>query len=140
MPKEKNTINADDIADKLMNYFGRDVYEVKSQYVKGQLSEYKSPSEFPTVIDFCKQNNIKYQSLMQMLDVKNRKRYLKLQNAYEFVKKIQEKFILQNALTGRYNPVFSIFAMKNLAGWRDGQDLNLNTKNWANIAKKTKLK
>lgn len=135
MAKKKYHIDPNSLADELIDYFGANSFVEKTLLVKGQPVEGKQAVEFPVLIDFLRQKKIPLDTFMQWLKPENRKRYLKLHLAYQSCKELQLKFILQNALQGRYNPVFSIFASKNLFGWKDSQDVNLNQKTWSTIAK-----
>ncbi len=48
--------------------------------------------------------------------------------AYARCKKLQEHYLVLNALHGRYNASFAIFTAKNLFGWRDTQDLEIRAR------------
>lgn len=43
--------------------------------------------------------------------------------AYEFAKGVQETKLFKMGLSRKYNPAMAIFALKNVAGWRDTQDI-----------------
>lgn len=44
-------------------------------------------------------------------------------DAYKKAKDLQEAFLAECALKNLHNPVFTMFAMKNMCGWRDEQYL-----------------
>lgn len=44
-------------------------------------------------------------------------------DAYKKAKEIQLDMLLQNGLAGHYNSAFGIFALKNMFGWRDKQEI-----------------
>lgn len=50
------------------------------------------------------------------------KKYPEFQVALKEAKKLQEEHIATNGLNGSFNSSFSIFTLKNVAGWRDRTD------------------
>ncbi len=48
-------------------------------------------------------------------------KYPEFSDAYKKIKDIQERNIVHGALTGKYNPTFSIFFAKNNLGYKDQQ-------------------
>lgn len=48
----------------------------------------------------------------------------KFSDALKVCKDIQEMRIATGALKGKYNASFAIFALKNVAGWRDKQEVD----------------
>ena len=44
-------------------------------------------------------------------------------DAYKRAKQLQEEFLMETALKGVHNSTFTIFAMKNICGWRDEQHI-----------------
>ncbi len=73
---------------------------------------------YPTFHDFAKTIGVNYSTARDWVD-----RYPKFHESYNRCKKIQHEIIVKCALSGLYNASFSIFAMKNIAGWRDKREL-----------------
>lgn len=51
------------------------------------------------------------------------KKYPEFRSALKVAKNIQEELIAINGLNNSYNASFSIFTLKNVAGWRDVKDI-----------------
>lgn len=49
-------------------------------------------------------------------------------HAYNRAKDIQEQFLIDKGLKAEYNPYFTGLTLKNIAGWRDKQDVDHTTK------------
>ena len=47
----------------------------------------------------------------------------KFSDALKRAKEMQESKIAKGGLTGKYNSTFAIFTLKNVAGWRDKQEI-----------------
>lgn len=50
-------------------------------------------------------------------------KYPEFQDAYKRAKDLQKEFLIETALKGVHNSTFTIFAMKNMCGWRDEHHL-----------------
>lgn len=75
-------------------------------------------NEYPTIGDFCKQNNISRSCINSWA-----KRHQEFEIALKIAKEYQHEFLIKNALIGRYSAGFAAFAMKNIAGWRDHSEV-----------------
>lgn len=69
---------------------------------------------YPTINDFAKKIDVNYVSLRRWVET-----HPEFSDAYKRAKELQHEIIIKGALIGAYNATFSIFAMKNIAGWRD---------------------
>ncbi len=65
-----------------------------------------------------------YNDWLKAKDENEAPRYPLLIEAHEIAKGLQEYIIAINAFLGLYNAQFSIFTLKNVAGWRDRQDVH----------------
>ncbi len=72
--------------------------------------------EYPMLIDFVMKIGVSYDAIQDW-----NKKYPDFNRALKSAKKFQEKIIVQNAFKNRYDKTFSIFALKNISGWRDTQ-------------------
>jgi DNA-binding XRE family transcriptional regulator len=87
--------------------------------------------EFPTKAGFACEIGVDRDTLNEWsnatLEDGETKKHPEFSVAYKQAELFQERILIQNALTGRYNAAFSIFTAKNVIGWRDKHDVNLNT-------------
>jgi hypothetical protein len=93
-------------------------------YVQALLDYMEAPvnEEFPTIAGFActvKPCRDTLHEWSKAKDGEGNLKYPQFSDAYKKVKDIQEVNIVQGALSGKYNPTFSIFFMKNNLGWKD---------------------
>lgn len=69
---------------------------------------------YPTITDFAKKIGVNRSSLHEWS-----RKHKDFSVALKEAKELQHEIIIKSALCGYYNASFSIFAMKNIAGWRD---------------------
>jgi hypothetical protein len=74
----------------------------------------------PWLDDYAEKIGVSHQTLLTW--TKANSEFLE---AYSYCKKIQENMIAENALIGKFNASFAFNALKNVAGWRDHNDLNI---------------
>jgi hypothetical protein len=60
----------------------------------------------------------------QLDELSNTDRSPKFTDAIKKAKTIQESKLVKLGMSKKYNPAMAIFALKNVAGWRDVQDIN----------------
>lgn len=74
--------------------------------------------DYPTITDFARKYNITRSSINLWAT-----KYPDFSEALKQIKELQKEIIIKGAITGVFNASFSIFAMKNIAGWRDKTDI-----------------
>jgi hypothetical protein len=84
---------------------------------------------------FAVQENIPTEELSRLA-----KKNKKFNQALKMAKEVQELRLCENGLTAKKNPVFSIFALKNVAGWRDKQDITSGGRSWEDMIKEVNAK
>ena len=96
----------------------------KFYYKNGDVKEkeIEVANELPTIQGFCIKIGIVKSTLHEWVD-----KYKGFSNAYKKAKEMQEEFWLQNSLRGLFNPAFTIFAGKNMFGWRDMRETDITT-------------
>jgi hypothetical protein len=75
--------------------------------------------EFPTFQGFCarvlKINRDTFYAWV--------KKYAEFSDSFARARDFQQEILISNALNGRYNPAFSMFAMKNISDWADKKEV-----------------
>lgn len=74
--------------------------------------------DYPTFMDFSKKIGVSHYTLTNW-----KKAHPEFLDTYKECQEIQQQIIVKHAITGRFNASFSIFAMKNIAGWRDNNSI-----------------
>jgi len=77
----------------------------------------KVGSHLPTFVRFAANIGVVHSTLLEW--VKNSEEFSK---AYSHCKHLQEDLLIQNALSGKYAPGFSIFLAKNITSMRDNPE------------------
>ena len=72
----------------------------------------------PFITGFCRLIGISRPTFHEWV-----KAYPNFSNAYNEIKELQKEFIIVNAMRGNHNALFSIFTLKNIAGWRDKKEI-----------------
>lgn len=84
-------------------------------------------AEFPTKAGFACEIGVHRDTLHEWanatLDDNKTKKHPDFSDAYNMAELYQENILVQNGLTGRYNAAFTIFAAKNIIGYRDKQEV-----------------
>ena len=86
--------------------------------------------EFPTLMDFAREVEVNYATLTRWRDA-----HPDFRKAYKECQEVQLNIVIKNAIVGRFNSIFSIFTLKNIAGWRDSPVIDNSTHNHFNIQK-----
>ena len=109
---------------EIVDYFDIDHYEEKvtavvtgkGDYTKEEKKEIANSLRFIT--GFARKINVSINTLHEWAKV-----HQQFQEAFTRAKQLQEEMIVDNATKGLYNPHFTVFAMKNMCGWRDKTDI-----------------
>ena len=118
--------------DKIINYFADfPLYRtrVASERIDKNGDTHKRfeevTNDYPTLRDFAVSIHVRHCTLLSWA-----KKFPEFTEALKEAKQIQENIIVKNAFLHRFNSTFSIFALKNIAGWRDHRDdLNKDNEN-----------
>ena len=86
--------------------------------------EVEVANELPTIQAFCHKIGINKSTLHEWV-----KKHEEFSNAYKRARDLQEDMWLTNSLKGLYPGAFTIFAGKNMFGWRDKQELDATVQN-----------
>ena len=78
----------------------------------------KASRPVPFVTEFASKRGYARQRLTEFAQASE-----KFSDALKRMKDIQEYKIVIGALTGKLNPTFAIFTLKNVAGWRDRKEI-----------------
>lgn len=102
------------------------------------LTYFNAPvGSFPTLAGFAASLGVSRDTLHDWATAKNVSgdlRNPKFSDAYKRAKEMQEKNLVEGALTGAYNPTFAIFTAKNVLGWRDKVEQEITGKDGAPLA------
>lgn len=100
----------------------REVYDKKRQEVV-EIEE-EVPAELPTLAGFASKLGVHRDTLNQWS-----RDHEEFSDAIKISKAHQERILAANGLKGMYQPVVSIFALKNLADWHDKVDVQSQNTN-----------
>jgi len=78
----------------------------------------KASRSVPFMTEFASKRGYARQRLTEFAQASE-----KFSDALKRMKDIQEYKIVIGALTGKLNPTFAIFTLKNVAGWRDRKEI-----------------
>lgn len=109
--------------DKIIEFFDIEPINYKDvtmTYKNGDTVEktIEEAAPIPWFSDFEKSIGISAQTLKEWV-----RDYPAFSEAYKRAKVLQTQFIMTNALRNNFNGVFAIFTLKNVARWRDEDDL-----------------
>lgn len=96
--------------DMIIDYFGRNHVEKVGGKIKG--------AELPQFTAFARTIGVRRSTLHNWT-----REHPEFLDAYNTAKQLQEELIANNAINGRYNPVFSQFMLKNCHNWKDRQEV-----------------
>jgi len=110
--------------DKIIEYFSLEPSyerEVMHTNKKGETwSSYEDkPNRLPTLFRFAMLNHISQDAMEDWAKEENKDKYPGFIGSYKAAKQLQKEFLIDNALSGLYNPTFSIFTAKNITDMRD---------------------
>lgn len=116
------TLYTDDMPNKLLDYFDippfrtetQEVYDKKAQEVR--TITVTVANELPTLAGFASVIGVHRDTLNQW-----EKSHPEFSDAVKRAKAHQERILVSNGLSDRYNSTMTIFALKNLADWKDRQ-------------------
>ena len=90
--------------------------------------EIEVPCEIPLISDYAVSIDVSRETLHEWKRV-----HTEFSDAYKKAKEIQRGILVKLALKGLYNPGFSIFAAKNMIGWRDKKEIEATVTNIEDI-------
>lgn len=108
---------------ELEEFFSRPAYEEKTITIRrkdGSTEERQElvACEFPTLAEFAVNIGVHRDTLHQWA-----KDHPEFSDAYQRAKAHQERILVSNGLTGRYEQPFAIFTAKNVLNWRDKSEV-----------------
>lgn len=114
-------------AQKLLDFFDKERTKIileRFYYKNGdeKEKEIEVANELPTIQGFCISIGIVKDTLHRWVEI-----HKEFSDAYKKAKEMQEEFWLQNSIRGLYNPAFTIFAGKNMFGWRDKTETDITS-------------
>jgi len=108
----------EEYCETMVKFFNRDLKKVVNKEVPSKIGKIKieeeTANEMPFFGYFAKEISVCYDTLQEW-----RKVHPKFSDAYKECKKLQERFLVQNALDGHMVPSVAIFVMKNVLKWTD---------------------
>lgn len=119
------------MCERIITYFDIEPYTKKEvEYItkKGKklTKTVIEANDLPTLDGFCVSINIAKNTLQNW-----RKKYKDFEYACQRAKTLQKHIWLTNSFKGLYATAFTIFAGKNMFGWRDRQDITTGDKELA---------
>lgn len=84
------------------------------------------PPKFPSFVGFAMQIGVDDDTLERWANPEKKAKYPGFCGAYARAKEIQKKILVENALSGAYNPQFAIFLAKNITDMKDKQEMDHN--------------
>lgn len=108
---------------EIIDYFSIDPYreiEVSRKNAKGEkwFESKLIPSDPPTFAGFAVSIDVNQHTLMNWAN-----QHEEFLEAHKKAKDLQEHYFIVNGTLGLSAPAFTIFAMKNVCGWRDRQEV-----------------
>ena len=86
-----------------------------------KMKDYLTETDFPTVAGFCKKVKItryQYKYIVQEFE--------KFRDADGDLKNMQQDLLIRYGLSGKYNAQFSMFMLKNVHGFKESTEVNVN--------------
>lgn len=126
----------EEYCDKLLAFFDIDSVRMtveKFYYKNGDVKEkeIEVPNELPLISMFERQEGLGIGRCSKWAKAKNDDgtyKYPIFRQAYKEAKALQENMWVNNSLRGLYSGAFTIFAGKNMFGWRDKQEIDHTSK------------
>lgn len=122
MPAGRPSKYKPECCQAIIEFFDKPPYERKVKTVatkKGPVEiEYDDPTDLPFLTDFAKSIGVNQDTLHEWI-----KKHPEFSEAFKTAKEKQEKIVVINAMRKLYDSTFSIFTLKNIAGWRDKQEI-----------------
>ena len=115
--------------DEIIAFFDVEPFERVAVYDKqGNESFQNIPNKFPTLARFAANIGVTRETLHDWATKKNEDGELvfpEFSYAYKAAKEFQEACLVEGTMAGAFHATFSIFAAKNILGWRDNKDVTL---------------
>lgn len=109
-----------ELGAEMLEFFDRNPYEIISIYDEnGNEKKIKIANDFPSFEGFAVHKKFSRKALYLW-----KKKYKEFRLAWNKCETIQHNFIMVNGMAGLTASAFTIFAAKNVMGWRDKQDVN----------------
>lgn len=127
MPAGRPTKYKPEYCESIIEYFDVEhtrIVEERFYYKNGdeKVKEIEVANELPTVEGYAHSIGVNKTTLHEW-----NKKHTEFSNAFKKARELQEKMWLTNSLKGLYPGAFTIFAGKNMFGWRDKQDIEHTT-------------
>ena len=120
----------------LLKYFDKKCYREVTGKAFGQPFIKRFPIDMPLIQDFAIKigvNNSTLYEWAKVTDEEGNLKYPEFSNALKMANNLQEKILVVNGLHGAYNPAVTILALKNIAKWRDRQDITTDDKEFPGV-------
>ena len=118
--KGKPTKYKDDMGKRMIEFFDRKPYETKEIYDEdGNQRDIRIANDFPSFEGFAASVNVSRPTIYTW-----KKKHKSFRIAWRRCEAMQHNFIMVNGMAGLTAQAFTIFAAKNIMGWRDKQDVN----------------
>lgn len=116
--------------EEIIAFFSVEPYDRISVYDKNGNETFQLvPNKFPTLARFAAERGVTRETLWEWSTRRDAETgelvYPEFSNAYKEAKEFQEACLVEGTMNGAYNSTFSIFAAKNILGWRDNKDLTV---------------
>lgn len=116
--------------DDIVTFFDVEPYERMKLYDKqGNERIELVPNKFPTLARFACNIGVTRETLWEWSTRRDEETgqltYPDFSNAYKAAKEFQEANLVEGTMAGAFHATFSIFAAKNILGWRDSKDLTI---------------
>lgn len=109
-----------EFAQKMIEYFDRPLFQIQKketmEYGKKVVVKEIVCNEPPFFGSFARHLGFTHQCLIKWKNDETKPEFV---SAYKECKNIQEEWIAKNMLMGKINPRAAMFALKNVAKWRD---------------------
>lgn len=127
MPAGRPTKYDEKYCEEILSFFDVEKTKIileKFYYKNGEEKEkeVEVANELPTIQRFCHNIGINKSTLHEWV-----KKHKEFTDAYKKAKDLQEDMWLTNSLKGLYPGAFTIFAGKNMFGWRDKTETDITT-------------
>lgn len=133
MPAGRPTKYKPEYAERLIEFYSIPPYTIVSDK-DGNIIE--KANDMPFLVDFAKEIGVGTSTLHDWANRKDKEGKLahkEFADALKGFHEHRERILATNALKGLYNSTFSIFTAKNILGWRDKLDHNVDGKMEINV-------
>lgn len=112
---------------EIIEFFSRERTKIilETYYYKNgetKEKEIEVANELPTIIGFCIKIGVDRTTLLEWVS-----KHPEFSHAYKKAKEMQEEFWLQNSVRGLFPGAFTIFAGKNMFGWKDRTETDVTS-------------